>query len=73
MDMEQSDLQPTRPSGGEGEMTVHTIEFICPHPDNPAYLILLSYSHRFNPDDPDPEFNNRAQALFNSLEINEIK
>lgn len=54
-------------SGERGLMTREIRSLACVLPSEQDTVVILSYSHRYHPGHRDPEFNNKANTVFNSL------
>lgn len=56
-------------SARAGIMLIDALSLTCRHPKNSAILITITYSHRFYPENQDPELAEKAARVFHTLEL----
>ena len=59
-------LTPDR-TGSPVNMMLETLTLICPHPKDPLRAISMAYSHRYFPEDVDPQFSQDGALLMQTL------
>jgi hypothetical protein len=48
---------------------VDALSLTCRHPTNSAVLITVTYSHRFYPENRDPQLAEKAARVLRTLEL----
>jgi len=61
------DMHPQRRDGRSGSMILRIATLICMHPRSNGVAITVSYSHRHNPGEDDPLFEERATNVISSV------
>jgi hypothetical protein len=56
-----------RTTSGTGTMTLEIMTLNCALPDNKKTAVSVAYSHRYMPNDADPQFVTRAAAILGSV------
>lgn len=56
-------------SARPGIMVIEAISLACRHPKKSGMLVNITYSHRFYPEDRDPQLAEQASRLFRTLEL----
>lgn len=54
-------------SGSPVNMMLETLTLVCPHPKDPLHGISMAYSHRYFPEDVDPQFSQDGALLMETL------
>ena len=65
--VEAAERITTQGTGSPVNMMLETLTLICPHPKDPLRGINMAYSHRYFPEDVDPQFSQDASTLMQSL------
>lgn len=65
--VEVAERMATQGTGSPVNMMVETLTLICPHPKDPTRAISMAYSHRYFPEDADPQFSQDAALLMQTL------
>jgi hypothetical protein len=66
------DQMAVKRSNRHGDMILEALVLTCAHPQHPKVCVNLSYSERYWPGDRDPEFENRAEQILNSLRLEDF-
>jgi hypothetical protein len=55
-----------------GNMVMELLALTCAHPKDKRVAVHVVYSERYWPGDRDPEFENRAEQILNSLRLEDF-
>jgi hypothetical protein len=68
-------VEDRNPEGGVRTLNVVLVEslsMLCPHPANPRIGSMLTYTHRSYPEDRDRVFKDRAAAVLDTFEFEDL-
>jgi hypothetical protein len=63
------DHAAVRRTSTPGPMILEALSLTCVHPKNPALAVMLTYSHRYYPEQNDPGLGEKAARVLSTLEF----
>jgi hypothetical protein len=67
--VEAADRAPAGTTGSTANMMLETLTLTCAHPNDRNTGINLTYSHQYFPEDKDPRFMERGNAILQGLRL----